>query len=287
MPNQGGCPLTRRQLLLLGSIGLVAACAGHAAPSAAPTPAAERPAAAAPARDPSTLRYAVGASRYHEAAEISQDVMGQASTFNAHAYLSTVVSAAGTNLGVAVTIDSLSSNVPEAEGMGIARGRVVNLVFSPTGQLVSMTSPDSTNMALFQVAEGLRELLPRLPNGAITAGATWSDTVVRRVPAPDVTLTLTIARQHRVVGWEDHDGTRALHLSTTGSYTMAGSGVAQGQTLELSGTGRNQAEHFVSVAGVYLGNTEADTADVNVSVASAGMRVAVRRTQRSTVTRLP
>jgi len=277
----------RRQHLLLGPIGLVAACAGHAGPSAAPAPAAARPAAAAPARDPSALRYAVGAGRYHEATEYSQDVMGQASAFDAHAYVSTVVTAAGRNLGVAVTIDSLSSNVPGAEGMEIARGRVVNLVFSPTGQPVSMTAPDSTNLALLQIAEGLRELLPRLPNGAITAGATWSDTVIRRVPAPDVTLTMTIARQHRVVGWEDHGGVRALHLSMTGTYTLAGSGSVQGQTLEFSGAGRNQAESFVSAAGVYLGSTGADTADVNVTVASAGMQVAVRRAQRSTVTRLP
>ncbi|MDO8665710.1 MAG: hypothetical protein Q7J79_03805, partial [Gemmatimonadales bacterium] len=171
--------------------------------------------------------------------------------------------------------------------LGTARGRTVNLVFSPTGQPVSLATADSTNLAVQALAVELRELLPKLPNGTIGAGATWSDTITRHVPAPGVDLTMTVARQHRVVGWEDRGGIRALHLNTRGTYTMTGTGESQGQELEFSGTGRNTAEHFVSAAGVYLGSSGADTADVNVNVVSAGMQVSTRRTQRSSVTRLP
>lgn len=275
----------RRPLTLLTTAALAAACAGHSAPAASPTPAAARQ--AAPPRDPSTLRYAFGSSRYHSVTEVAQEVMGQAQNFDAHVYLSAVSSAAGPNVGVAVTLDSLSTTAPGAEGLAGVQGHSVNLVFSPTGQPVSMTSPDTANPTILQLAEGLRELLPRLPNGPIAAGTTWSDTTTRRVPAPEANLSMTLARQHQVVGWEDHDGVRALHVTTTGSYTLTGSGEAQGQMLEFSGTGHNVAEHYVSSAGIYLGSASADTADINVNVVSAGMQVSVRRMQRATVTRLP
>ena len=275
--------MRRLSVLLAGS---AVACAAHTTPSAGPTPAA-RPAAAASARDPSAIRYAEGTGRYHAVTEVAQDAMGQAQTFDTQVYFSTALSASGASVGAVVTIDSMTSNAPGTEGLAGLRGRTVSLVFSPTGQPVTMTASDTADVALMQAAEGMRELLPRLPNGPIAAGATWTDTVVRSVPAPDVNLTMTLARVHRVVGWEDHDGIRALHLSSIGTYTMTGTGQTQGQTLAFTGSGRNQAQHFVSAAGVYLGSIGGDTADVNVNVASAGMQVTVHRTQHSTVTRLP
>ncbi len=274
--------MKRRPHLLLA--GLLAACAGHAASPSATAPAPARPAAAV-TREPSVLHYTAGPGRYHEVTALSQDLMGQSQTFDTDVYFSTAMSPAGANLGVTVTVDSMSTTTPGAV-VGSVRGRTVNLVFSPTGQNISMASADTT-IAMLQIADGLRELLPRLPSGAITAGATWTDTVTRQVPAPDATLTITSQRQHRVVGWEDHDGVRALHLSTTSTYTMAGTGQAQGQTFQLTGAGHNQAEHFVSAAGVYLGSVVGDTAEVNVNVASAGMQVTVHRTQHSSLTRLP
>ena len=275
----------RRPLTLLTISTIAAGCAGHSASPASSAPAAG-PAAAA-RREAPTLRYAAGTSRYHTLTEVSQDVMGQAQTFDTHTFLSAVASSAGANLGFAITIDSMTTNAPGAEGLAGVRGHVVNVVVSPSGQPVSITIADSTNPAMLQASEGLRELLPQLPEGPIAAGSTWTDTVTRHVPAPDADLTLTVTRQHRVVGWEEHDGVRALHIATTGTYTMTGTGSAQGQSLEFTGAGRNGAEHFVSAAGVYLGGTSADTADVNVNVVSAGMQVQVHRTQRSTVTRLP
>lgn len=277
----------RRRFTLVMSTAAAAACAGRSSPPAAPAPIAARAPAPAPPRDPSRLRYAPGAGRYHTMTEGWVEVMGQQQTFDSHLYISAVVSAAGANVGVAVTIDSASGTGPGNEGLGAARGRAVSLVFTPTGQPVAMTSADSANPAIMGLSVELRELLPQLPVGAIGVRTTWSDTLTRHVPAPGVNLTMNIARQHRVVGWEDRDGVRVLHLSTTGTYTMTGTGEAPGQSLEFSGTGRNAAEQFVSAAGVYLGGTSADTADVNVNVVSAGMQVSTRRVQRASVTRLP
>lgn len=269
-------------------VGLLAACAGHAAAPSATAPARGQPAPVATAapREPSVLRYAAGTGRYHEFTQSAQELMGQSQSFDTHVYFSTAATAVGTNLGVTVTVDSMTTTVPGAVGVEQVRGRTINLVFTPTGRSISMASSDTT-MAMLQIADGMRELLPSLPAGAITAGATWTDTVSRQVPAPDATLTVTAQRQHRVVGWEDHDGVRALHISTSSTYTLNGTGQAQGQSLTFTGTGRNQAEHFVSAAGVYLGSVGGDTADVNVNVASAGMQVAVHRMQHSVLTRLP
>ena len=96
-----------------------------------------------------------------------------------------------------------------------------------------------------------------------------------------------MARQHRVVGWEDHNGARALHLTTTTSYTLTGTGEAQGQTIELTGGGQRTGDAFVTATGVFVSNTLNDSSLVNANVVSAGMVVPVRSKTRLTFMRLP
>jgi hypothetical protein len=276
----------------------VAACAGRATPTAGPAPtrAPTAPAAApaAPA-EPTTLRYAAGTGhyRFESLSHVEQEAMGQTSKLDlSTAVLVTVaVADASGNIGVAVTIDSLSISAPmggpgPAE-LAAAKGQTVHIVASPQGQIISLTPPDSASAAVRQVSQGFREFLPQLPAGSTAAGTTWSDTTSITTPSQGLAVTVHMARQHRVVGWEDHAGTRALHLAMAVTYTVSGSGEAQGQTIELAGSGQRSADAFVSAAGVYLGGTMSDSSMVNANVISAGIVVPVRSTTHSTFTRLP
>jgi len=290
--------MNRRPWFLAATL-TVAACAGRTTPPSTPAPARVGPAApaAAPAApaEPATLRYATGSGRYRfeSQSHIEQEAMGQTTAFDltSGALMSVAVADAAGNLGVAITIDSLALTSPMGAAppadLAAAKGQIVKLVLSPQGQLISLTPPDSASPTLRQVMQGFREFLPMLPPGSPAAGTTWTDTSSITTPSQGIAVTLHLTRQHRVVGWEDHAGTRALHLATTTTYTVSGSGEAQGQTVELAGSGQRTGDAFVSAAGIYLGGTSSDSSLVNANVVSAGMVVPVRQRAHSSFTRLP
>jgi len=275
----------------------VTACAGQR-PVAPATPAPAREArmsqpAAAPAETaPATLRYAVGASRYRveQSTHVTQEVMGQVNEadLTARQVLSTTSSEASGNLALVVTVDSIEVTGPAGAdaGLAAARGQTFRLVLSPSGLVISLAAPDSTNPVMQQFGAGLRELFPRLPAGPVAAGQTWADTVTSSRTG-DANVTTRSVRQHRVVAWEDRDGARALHVETTSAYTVSGSTEAQGQSVELSGGGQSVRDAFVSAAGVFLGSVERDSALVNANLAAMGLSIPIRQSRRATVTRLP
>ena len=283
--------MDRRLPLVVAALATVA-CAGHR-PT---TPAPARPAQAVPAepavREPATLRFVSGNSRYRveQSTHVTQEVMGQVNEadLTARQLLSTVASDAAGRLALAVTVDSIEVTGPTGAdpSLAVARGRTFRLVLSPSGAVVSVEAPDSANPVMQQFGAGLREFFPVLPVGRAEAGAAWTDTVSTS-RSGEATVATQSVRQHRVVGWEDHEGVRALHLETTSTYTVSGSTEAQGQAVELSGGGQSVRDAFVSAAGVFLGSVERDSALVNANVTAMGLNVPVRQSRRATVTRLP
>jgi hypothetical protein len=281
--------MTRRPLVLAATL-FTAACAGRTPAPAAPQAVVAPAAAPAAPREAATLAYTVGTARYRlvQTTQVVQEVMGQVNTtdLSSRQVLSAVITQGTGNLAMALTIDSIEMTDPTGAASGIlaVRGQTFRLVFAPSGLVVSTTAPDSTNPIFRQVSSGLSDLLPRLPSAPVAAGQTWSDTVTR---AADAAVSTRLVRQHRVVGWEDRDGTRALHITTTSAYTVTGSTEAQGQSIELNGNGVSTRDAFVSAAGLFLGSVESDSALVNANVTSVGIVVPVRQTRRSTITRIP
>jgi hypothetical protein len=282
-----------RRLFAIAAALSVTACAGQR-PVAPATPAPARPAQAtaqAPAAAPATLRYAAGASRYRleQSTHVTQEVMGQVNEadLTARQVLSTTTADAAGSLALTVTVDSIEVTGPAGAdaGLSAARGQTFRLVLSPSGLVVSLVAPDSTNPLMQQFGAGLREFFPRLPATPIASGQTWADTVTSS-RSGDASVTTRSVRQHRVVGWEDRDGVRALHVETTSAYTVSGSTEAQGQTVELSGGGQSVRDAFVSAAGIFLGSVERDSALVNANVTAMGLNVPIRQSRRATVTRL-
>jgi hypothetical protein len=282
--------MTRFPLPLVAALTL-AGCAGRTTPAATPTP------TAAAARAATSLRYAAGTGhyRYESQSHVEQEIMGQTQGFDVStAVLMTVALAeAADNLGVAITIDSLTLSLPagvpspDPAELAAARGQTVHIVSSPQGRVISLTPPDSASTTLQQLANGFREFLPQLPAGRADSGTSWTDSSSTTLPSGGVRLTIHTTRQHRVVGWEDRAGTRALHLATTASYTLSGSGESQGQEMSLAGAGQRTSDAYVSEAGIFLNGTVSDSSLVNATVVSAGVVVPVRTRTRSSFTRLP
>jgi len=275
-----------KRLPLVFVAALAAGCAGRSTQPATPAPAPVAPA------EPTTLRYAPGTSQYRldSRTHVEQGMMGSADITTAALFTAAVAAAEG-NLGVAITFDSLGITAPmgaaDPAELSAARGKVVRLVVSPSGQPISLTPPEGVGATVMQMAQGLREFLPLLPPASTAAGTTWSDTTTTTTPNMGISVTVKMARQHRVAGWEDRAGTHALHIATTATYSVSGTGDVQGQSIELSGGGQAASDAYVSAAGVYLGGASSDSALVNANVVSAGMVVPVRRITRSTFTRLP
>jgi len=277
----------RPSLLLVAA--LAAGCAGRSAAPATPAPAPAAPA------EPATLRYTPGTGQYRleSRTHVVQEMMGSSNgqDVTTAVLLTAAVAQAEGNLGVALTIDSLGITAPmgvaDPAELAAAKGKVIHLVVTPSGRAVSLTPPDSVGPVVLQTAQGLREFLPQLPPGSTAAGTVWLDTATTTTPNGGLAVTVTMAREHRIAGWEDRNGTHALHIATTATYTVSGSGDVQGQAIQLSGSGQATSDAYVSAAGVYLGGTASDSALVNANVTSAGMVIPIRRTTHSTFTRLP
>ncbi len=280
----------RRPLIALAACLAAVACGGHtAAPATASAPAASR-------GDPTSVHYAAGTGRYRveQNQHISQEMMGQ--TRDVDGSTTMLVSAtltggaAGDDLAAVFTVDSVAatSSLPGAANvLAGMRGKVYHAVYSSLGHATSFTPPDSGDAS---AGEGnvFREFLPSLPTVALAAGTTWTDTAtMNQRGAQGMSIRSQSVRQHRIVGWELHDGVRALRITTTGTYTISGSGEQQGQQMSVAGTGIASVDQFVSAAGVYLGGTAADSTNMTVNVVTMGMEIPVRQTRRTAVSRLP
>lgn len=282
----------RSQLVIVSAV-LAAACGGRATTSgSAPAPAART--ATAPA-EPTSVRFAPGSIRYRLEQQQSarQEMAGnvQESEATSTMQISAVVAPGeGGNLAAAFTVDSVSvtSSAPGASAqLEALRGKTFRSVVTPMGKAVSFTPPDSTPMGLMS-GEMFREFFPSLPSGTLSSGMTWTDTVV--APPQQVqglTLRTTSIRNHRVVGWEDRDGARALHITTNGAYSMSGEGEQGGTPLTLTGTGLATSERFVSAAGLFVGGNTTDSTNLMVTAPAMGLEIPIRQVRRTTLTRLP
>ncbi len=276
---------------VLITAAMLVACGGHsAAPSTAPTPAA-RP-AGAPAAPVNTIQYGPGSNRYRvqQTVNTHQEAMGNVTDFNITANL--VVTATATpmagNMDVAYTVDSITMTSTAGAGPSLdsLRGKTFHTVMTPQGQFVSATSPDSS-MATLQLRDMFREFVPSVPQGPLSDGQSWTDTV--SAPATrngGMTVRTSAVRTHHVVGWETHDGQRAVHIASTAATTLNGEGEQNGTPLTLAGHGVATADRYVAANGVYLGATTSDSTSIAVTVVTMGMDIPIRQVRHTTVTRL-
>lgn len=282
----------RAALLLVTSV-LVAGCGGQpSTPQTAPAPASGAPRAGA--AEPNTVRYAPGTARYRvvQVQNARREMMGQVQETEATTTMVisvTVTPADAGNLSASYLLDSVTvTGAAEAVGpLESMRGKVFRVVFAPQGRMVTYTPPDTSAVTALG-GDMFKDFMPTLPPGAATAGTTWVDTVS---PPPTTAQGATVStrsiRTHRVIGWETHEGARALHIATTGTYTVSGSGEQGGAQFTLAGTGHASSDRYISATGSYAGAAASDSSTILVSVPAAGLEIPIRQSRRTTLTRLP
>ncbi|HEY2805075.1 MAG TPA: hypothetical protein VGI92_04370 [Gemmatimonadales bacterium] len=271
----------------------MAACAGHtASPSAAPAP-ASRPAAAA-AAPANTIRYAAGTGRYRfeQILHTHQDQMGQIIDVDLNTTMqitAALTAAPDGGMDGMFTVDSVSmtGNQGTAAVLDALKGKTFHTVFNPQGKAISFTAPDSSP-AVMQTRDLFREFVPVLPAGTLNDGMSWVDTLTQPpINAQGINVRSQSIRTHRIVGWEQHDGQRAVHINTASAITINGEGEANGTPLTLSGTGTGITDRFVAANGTYLGATSHDSTNISIAVVTAGVEIPIRQVRNTTVTRLP
>jgi hypothetical protein len=146
-------------------------------------------------------------------------------------------------LSLAIEHDSLAiSGLPAEAGLDIGelRGIPIAIEMSRRGEVREVTIPDPLPpiAARLDLATNYRNLFPRLPEGEVAEGASWSDTTT--VSASQNGLELRVRRVNRYAskGWASHGARRVLRIDYEGTLTIEGSGEQQESGIVLSGSGR-------------------------------------------------
>jgi hypothetical protein len=284
---------------LVGAM-VLAACAhgSHAGNATAPAGDTGAPPPAGPTVTVvRSILYQPGTTRYvaRSRTSVTQEMMGQTQhqEFGLTSYL-TVTLAAGREAGgyqFTLMVDSVvsDSGAPSMPGVDLAQMRRVRATgtVGPSGVMRDF-APDSTAPAALRgVLAGLREFLPELPNSGLTPSARWIDTTERKQPTGSGDIAIKSVRTHEVGDWLDHEGTRALELRVSSTYTMNGTLSQGGQDLNLDGSGTRRVRSLIATNGRYLGGESADSSAMTVLIPAAGMAVPVTQVQSTTVRALP
>jgi hypothetical protein len=155
----------------------------------------------------------------------------------------TVTDASAEVLTLAIEHDSLAlSGLPAGADvdLGELREISVEIEMSRRGEVREVTIPDPlpSIVARLDLATNYRNLFPRLPEGEVAEGATWSDTTRVSASQNGVELRVQRVNQYASKGWASHGARRVLRVDYEGTLTIEGSGEQQEAGIVLSGSGR-------------------------------------------------
>jgi len=289
----------RRLTVVLLMAGCATSSGGggkEAAPATgAPAPAAPAPAAPIERRAPSgTVRYGPSAMRYlvYRRLRIEQIFSGkpQRQDLGARVFVGVVITGPADSVGypATFTVDSVvaDSGTPQpiADNMTKVRALVLAGRVAPRGDFQGSTASDSLGaQSIAQVVGNFRDFLPRIPALGAKNGTAWTDTVsvTQRSGSGAVSRRATV--QSRATGWEDHAGTRSLHIESSATYSLTGSGENGGQSFQVSGTGMTISRAFIAEDGRYLGGESHDSTNLTVTLPAQGLTIPVTQVLHSSV----
>lgn len=286
----------------LAVVLLIAGCAqgsggGTKEPAPAPAPGTPPPAAAAPVepRPPSgTVRYGPSAMRYlvYRRLRIQQTFSGQPQRqdLGARVFVSVVITGPADIVGypATFTVDSVlaDSGTPQpiADNMSKVRALVLAGRLAPRGDFQGSTASDSMGApSIAQVVGNFRDFLPRIPALGAKNGTAWSDTVSITQRSGGGAVSRRATAHSRATGWEDHAGTRSLHIESNATYTLTGSGENGGQSFQVSGTGTTTSRAFIAEDGRYVGGESQDSTNLTVTLPAQGLTIPVTQVLHSSV----
>jgi len=238
----------------------------------------------APARfsyEPFDVTYRIASHTHQE-----QDFGGQvnSSGFAMHWYLS-AVNAQST---LTLTIDSVPKITGVAQGVSQgdleqARGMVFTGAITPEGHVSAFTGGDGSSDFIGQLAQSIERFLPRVPEGGAAPGQSWIDTLEANTGSGGLDIQLQLITRAQADSWIEHEGSRALLVSTTTDYSMSGGGTQMGAEIDLDGIGIRHSTIYLGEDGRYLGGISTDTANITATVAAMGAIIPIFQTRHDTV----
>lgn len=285
-----------RSLPFVLALTVVACSSQYTTPEAGPAPPV--PKQPPPMAGASLLTLAPGTNRYllHQHVHIQQDFAGLPPSVDLGyaLYLTTVIGDAADSIGypTSFTIDSVSvdsgSQIPPQINLAAARGLTINGRLSRTGEFLNPTPSDSGVAAsLGNLMPRFRNFFPRLPEGGVAPGMSWTDTTQTNDSSAASTVTTTSINQRSATSWEERDSVRALRLEVTATFQFNGSGEQSGASFTLQGSGTASGVQFLAADGQYLGGQSSDSTSVTIDLPAQGYSIPRQQLARTRVTPLP
>jgi hypothetical protein len=240
---------------------------------------------------PAAFSYAPGTSQYRISSVMkgAQEVMGQRqdieSTSNQLVTV-TVAPGMGDTLNLTTTLDSISiTGTMGATPPGLDKlpGTKVEAKVARTGQVFAVTTaaPESVPTAA-ELTYEMSNVLPKV-RSVITTGATWTDTVPRKMTQGGLEIDRKTVATYTVLGDTTVSGQRSWKIARASKTTMSGSGAQGGQPMTLEGTSDGTGTMFVTPAGNFLGYTNQEKATIKVVLSANGMEVGITQDATTTV----
>lgn len=190
--------------------------------------------------------------------------------------------------GLAVTIvhDSLShSRTPAGPPADLSPlyGRPITVHMSDRGAVSEVVLPDSLPPVATRLDFGTayRALFPRLPEDAVEAGDTWTDTLRFQTEQSGLDLNIQWISTYTLRGPaeaipQEIGGRDAVVADVATAITLDGSGSQRFTAIALSGTGTGAGTFtFDPAAGVLLGTTEEDHLTMTAFVSAEGQYILI------------
>jgi hypothetical protein len=238
------------------------------------------------------FEYAAGSWHYRVITNVvsTQEVMGQKTDFTVSSgerFTLSIARQARDTLAMTVTVDSIASQsqMGPTPGLEALVGSHIMAWLSPSGQLYSSKLDANDPKGQFAgVGDEASRLLPRI-RGALTPGATWSDTVSAAVTQGEMQVDRRIVSDYTVAGDTSIGDQRAWKLVRKSLSTSNGRGTAQGQAMVLDGSSTGAGVLYLSLKGTFLGGESTEDATAKITLTANGLEVHVGTKARTTVSR--
>jgi hypothetical protein len=287
---------------------LTAACGSGRAgtPPAAPTPSPYAPAASQPPTPPTppakpradAVHYGPSAVRYLVHRQLhTQQALGdqtQVQELGVRIFVAMAITGPADSIGYRTTfsVDSMvaDSGTPPLVADNLVKVR--KLVFAgrvvAKGEFVNALPSDSAlAQSVAQLLGSFRDFLPRLPADGIKPGAVWTDTVETTQKGGDAESSRHAILHANATAGGERAGVPMLHVESSQSYRLTGSGKNAGQPYELAGAGSANGTALIAADGRYMGGESRDSTAYTIRLPVQGVAVPVVQVTRTTIAVLP
>jgi hypothetical protein len=193
------------------------------------------------------------------------DVNGQSMLVNVAMYLGCEVKAAGKigdSLKLEIMIDSMKQDVESPQGaaggpINEVKGKVFNMVISPSGKTVDLTEAAKVIYTMegsgeSNLTQAFLNYFPALPEKEVKPGDTWVSNDTINSKSPTNSIYMPVESNFKFEGVENIDGVDCAKITATLSGTRKMSTQSQGMDIQTSGPYTGTQVLYIALKEGYL-----------------------------------